>query len=85
MLLIYPPPVWSASTTRQTFDDIQTFGSGYGIYQQTVYKNKGEAASRLAAENQQQNSWIRADRQCKFLPTWTKISFGALKSVSYNL
>lgn len=56
MLLIYPPPVWSASTTRQTFDDIQTFGSGYGIYQQTVYKNKGEAASRLAAENQQQNS-----------------------------
>lgn len=55
MLLIYPPPVWSASTTRQTFD-IQTFGSGHWIYQQTVCKNKGEAASRLAAGNQQQNS-----------------------------
>lgn len=56
MLLIYPPPVWSASTTRQTFDDIQKFGSGYWTCQQTVCKNKGEAASRLAAENQQQKA-----------------------------
>lgn len=78
-------PVWSAPTTRQTFDDIQTFGNGNWIYQQNVCKNKGEAASRLAAENQQHDSWIRADRQCKFLPTSTKISFGTLKSVSFNL
>lgn len=40
MLLIYPPPVWSASTTRQTFDDIKNLVVDTGYVRKPYAKTK---------------------------------------------